>query len=96
MIWKDELLTAGESLVSSPKLTALAAGTTTTLGIANLAEIFQGALSTIGIIAGILATILLSRKHWIDYKNGLVQNKILTAQLEAMGAEPLIEKKHDA
>lgn len=92
MNWSEELQTVVEKVVSSPRLTVATASATTTLSAYNFSEAFQSGLSTAGIIAGILATILLSRKHWIDYKNGLVQNKILTAQLNAMGIEPITEK----
>ena len=96
MNWSEELKTAGEAAVSSPRLIAASAAATTSLGAANLAQIFQGALSTIAIIAGILATLLLSRKHWADYKNSIIQGKILTAQLEAMGVDPMTDRRNDS
>lgn len=92
MNWSEELRIAAANVLASPKLTGAVAGATGTYSFYTLSEAFQSALSTAGIIAGIAATILLSRKHWIDYKNGLVQNKILTAQLNAMGVEPITEK----
>jgi hypothetical protein len=92
MIWRDEFKTAVESALSSPKLTAAVAGATTTLSAYSWFDAFQNVLSTTGILAGIAATILLSRKHWIDYKNGLITNQLLTAQLNSMGAEPITEK----
>ena len=92
MNWNEELRIVAENVMASPRLTAVTAGGTTALSAYSLAEALQSALSTAGIIAGIAATILLSRKHWIDYKNGLIQNKILTAQLNQMGVEPITEK----
>lgn len=92
MNWNEELRIVAENVIASPRLTAVTAGATTTLSAYSLFDAFQSALSTAGIIAGIAATILLSRKHWIDYKNGLITNKLLTAQLNAMGAEPITEK----
>jgi hypothetical protein len=92
MTLSEELRTVVENVLGSPKLTVAVAGVTGGYSFHTLSEAFQSALSTAGIIAGIAATILLSRKHWIDYKNGLITNKLLTAQLNAMGAEPITEK----
>ena len=96
MNWSEELKTAGEAVVNSPRVIGAVGGATASLGVANLTQIFQGALSTIAIIAGILATLLLSRKHWADYKNSIIQGKILTAQLEAMGVDPMTDRRNDS
>ena len=92
MNWSEELQAVVENVLGSPRLTAVTAGATTTLSAYSLFDAFQSMLSTAGIIAGIAATILLSRKHWIDYKNGLITNKLLTAQLNALGEAPITEK----
>lgn len=87
MIWSEELQTVGENVLNSPRLTASVATATTSLGLASITEVIHGTLSTCAILAGIVATVLLMRKHWIDYKNAVVQNKILVRQLEKMDAE---------
>jgi hypothetical protein len=97
MNYGEELQTGAQALVetvvTSPRLLGGAIAGTTSLSIANALEMFQGTLSACGIVTGMIATVLLARVHWIKYKNEVVQNKILTAQLASMGAEPIIEKK---
>lgn len=88
MNWSAELSAIAEEAASNPKVTAMVATTTTSLGIANLANVFDGLLSWAAVAAGLVATVLLARVHFAKYKNEVVQNKILRLQLKGMGGDP--------
>lgn len=88
MSLRDELLDAAEALISSPKLMAGVSAATTSLGLASATELISGVMSSLAILAGIVATFLLGRVHFAKYKNEMVTNKILRRQLIALGGDP--------
>jgi hypothetical protein len=86
--WLNELGAIAEEMMSGPKVTVSVAAATTSAGVASLADIMSGALSWAALAAGLIATILLSRVHFIRYKNEVLQNKIFRAQLRELGGDP--------
>lgn len=86
--WMRELGDIAEEMMSGPKVTVSVAAATTSAGVASLADIMSGALSWAALAAGLIATVLLSRVHFIRYKNEVLQNKIFRAQLRELGGDP--------
>lgn len=95
MISKEDLTTAavslGETVVNSPRTTLAASTVTASLGVGRWVELFQGPFSLCAIIVGVLATLALARKNWIDGENSKLQNILLRHQVKSMGAEPITE-----
>lgn len=85
---RDELVSAVSAIGSSPKVLGGVAATTTSLGVASMAEFIHGALSSCALLAGICATLLLGRVHWAVYKNRMLENKLLRKQLIDIGLDP--------
>lgn len=80
MNYQSEFLNVVQDIANSPKTLALTGSFTAGLSFANAAQIVQGWLSSSGILLGVIATGLLIRLHWINYKNAVIQNKILLRQ----------------
>ncbi len=88
MNFRDELQSAVETVIASPKVLAGVSAATTSMGVASAADIMSGTLAMLAVLSGIVATILLGRVHWISYKNQVIQNKIFRQQLRDMGGDP--------
>lgn len=95
MISKEEFWTGaasfGETVINSPKTTVATSAVTASLGVGRWVELFQGPFSLCAIIVGVLATLALARKNWIDGENSKLQNILLRHQVKSMGAEPITE-----
>lgn len=81
MIWQNELANVASEVVNSPRLLAASAATTSALSLAEIANLVTGWVTTSGILLGVVATALLIRVHWINYKNAVLQNQVLLRQL---------------
>lgn len=88
MNYKDELQTVAEAVASNPKVLGGVATATSSLGVASLTDVISGTMSMVGLFFGIIATLLLGRVHWANYKNLIIQNKILRKQYIAQGGDP--------
>lgn len=88
MNWLDELPLIAREAVASPKVLATVATTTATIGGASAAELIHGFFSGLAMVVGVVATILLSRNHFIDFRNKKLQNKILRKQVTDLGLDP--------
>jgi len=88
MNWKTELQSAVAEAANSPKFSATVATTTTSLGMASIADLISGALAALAMVAGIIVTILLGRVHLASYNTHVLQNKILRQQLRDLGGDP--------
>jgi hypothetical protein len=88
MNFRNELLSAAETVASNPKVSAGVSAVTTGLGVASATEWISGPLSSVAILAGIIATVMLARVHWETHKNQVLQNKILRKELIKLGGDP--------
>ena len=95
MISKEEFLTGavslGETVINSPKTTVATSAVTASLGVGRWVDVFQGPFSLCAIIVGVMATLALMRKNWIDGENSKLQNTLLRHQVKQLGADPVTE-----
>ncbi len=84
----DALHAVVQATAESPKLSAVVSTATASLGVASAMEVISGALSTLALLAGIVASTVLARVHWQLYKNHVLQNKIFRQQLKELGGDP--------
>lgn len=87
MNFLDGLQSTLHEVASNPKVATAVSVTTATLGAASFADLIQGFLSCVAIAAGVIATILLARVHWVTGKNRDLENKILRKQAENLGID---------
>ena len=81
MNWQNVLLNTASDVVNSPRLLAASATGTAGLSIAEMAQLVTGWVANVGILIGVVATILLIRIHLVNYKNSVITNKLLMRQL---------------
>jgi len=95
MISKEDLMTGAASLaetvINSPKTTVATSSVTVSLGVGRWVDVFQGPFSLCAIIVGVMATLALMRKNWIDGENSKLQNTLLRHQVKQLGADPVTE-----
>lgn len=84
MNYQNEIMSVAQDVINSPRTLAGVAGATSSLSIVNIVSAAQSWLTITGILLGAVATILLIRIHLLNYKNTLLQNKILTRQAEEL------------
>lgn len=84
---QDALQSTIHAAASSPKVATAVSTATATLGAASFADLIQGPLSCLAIIAGVIATFLLGRVHWMTGKNRDLENKILRKQAQDLGID---------
>lgn len=88
MNWLDELPIIAREAAASPKFTGAVAATTAAIGGASATEILHGFFSGFAMVVGVVATILLSRNHYLDYRIKKQQYKILLKQVIDAGLDP--------
>lgn len=87
MSLKNELKSMVQEAASNPKVASTVQVTTATLGAASFADLIQGVLSTMAIISGVIATLLLARVHWMTGRQRDLEYKMLKKKARDMGID---------
>lgn len=87
MKFLSELQATAQQLVENPKTTGVVATVTASLGMASFADVLKGAVGFAAVVAGLIATILLGRVHWINFENEKINNRMLRKQAADMGID---------
>lgn len=88
MSLQDELKGAVLNAANNPKVAASITTATTSLGVASITDLINGALAVLAMVAGLVVTILLGRVHWASYNTQRLHNMILRRQLRELGGDP--------
>lgn len=88
MSLQDELKNAVLEAANNPKVAAAVTTATTSLGLASITDVINGALAFAAMVAGLIVTVLLGRVHWASYKTQQLHNMILRRQLRELGGDP--------
>jgi hypothetical protein len=88
MSYQSELQSVVTQAANDPKTSAGVSVATALLGGASVADLIQGSLSFLAILAGFVVTCLLGRVHLQQHRNDRLQNQILRQQLRELGGDP--------
>ena len=100
MNWKEFL--SGELFremwMDSPnknQITVATISATSSISLAGLIDLFQGPLAFCGIVAGLIATLILARANWLLGEQRELEILLLKRRVQGLAEDPNVEKRHD-
>lgn len=78
------------------QITVATISATTGVSLAGLIDLFQGPLAFCGIVAGLIATIILARANWLLGQQRELEILLLKRRVQGLADDPNVEKRHDS